>query len=172
MHEMSIAQSLIEIIEEEMLKYDAKILRSVRLNIGQMSAIVPDALSFCFEVITSGTELEGARLIMDIIPLKGYCYRCKSEFEIKDYTFICPSCGTHFALSGIDVDRRRAPHCDHNRRRRGERVAKDGARVDSSGSPRGPPSRSCRRRPVSAEPVPTGEMQAETATADHQTKAK
>ena len=94
MHEMSIAQSLIEIIEEEMLKYDARILRSVRLNIGQMSAIVPDALSFCFKVITSGTELEGARLIMDIIPLKGYCYTCESEFEIKDYTFICPSCGT------------------------------------------------------------------------------
>lgn len=94
MHEMSIAQSLIEIIEEEMQKYDARILRSVRLNIGQMSAIVPNALSFCFEVITAGTELEGARLIMDIIPLKGYCHACEGEFEIKDYTFICPACGS------------------------------------------------------------------------------
>ena len=94
MHEMSIAQSLIEIIEEEMQKYDARILRSVRINIGQMSAIVPNALSFCFEVITAGTELEGARLIMDIIPLKGCCHACEGEFEIKDYAFICPACGS------------------------------------------------------------------------------
>jgi len=94
MHEMSIAQNLIEIIEEEMQKYNASILRSVHINIGQMSAIVPDALYFCFEVITSRTKLEGAKLIMDIIPLKGCCHDCKSEFEIKDYAFICSACGS------------------------------------------------------------------------------
>jgi len=94
MHEMSIAQSLIDVIKEEMLKHDVRTLRSVRLNIGQMSAIVPDSLSFCFEVITTGTELEGTRLIMDIIPLRGYCPNCNDEFEIKEYAFICPSCNS------------------------------------------------------------------------------
>ena len=93
MHEMSIAQSLIDIIQEEMSKNNAKTLRSVRLNIGQMSAIVPDSLSFCFEVIVSGTDMEGARLDMDIIPLKGYCQTCEEAFEIEDYNFICPLCG-------------------------------------------------------------------------------
>ena len=94
MHEMSIAQSLIDILREEMLTHNAKTLRSVRLNIGQMSAVVPDALSFCFQIITGGTELEGARLIMHIIPLMGYCNECEKEFEIKDYAFLCPSCGS------------------------------------------------------------------------------
>lgn len=94
MHEMSIAQNLIEIIQEEMIRHNANTLRSVRLNIGQMSAIVPDALSFCFEVIVAGTELEGARLIMDIIPLKGYCSACENEFHIEDYVFVCTSCGS------------------------------------------------------------------------------
>jgi len=105
MHEMSIAQSLIEIIQEEMLKVNAKVLSSVRLNIGRMSAIVPDALSFCFKVVTTDTELEGARLIMDIIPLVGYCHSCKKEFEIKDYAFVCPSCGSSNikAISGQDL---------------------------------------------------------------------
>jgi len=105
MHEMAVAQSLIEIIKEEMVKNNAKILRSVRLNIGQMTAIIPDALSFGFEVITSGTELEGAKLIMDIIPLKGYCHVCENELEIKDYTFVCPSCGSHNieTISGQDL---------------------------------------------------------------------
>ncbi len=94
MHEMSIAQSLMDILREEMLTHNAKTLRSVRLNIGQMSAIVPDALSFCFQIITGGTELEGAKLIMDIIPLMGYCKECDKKFEIKDYAFLCPTCGS------------------------------------------------------------------------------
>ncbi|MCF8081628.1 MAG: hydrogenase maturation nickel metallochaperone HypA [Deltaproteobacteria bacterium] len=92
MHEMSIAQSLIEIIEEEMKKHHAKYLRSVRLNIGQLSAVVPESLSFCFEVITSGTPLEGAELIMDMVPLKGVCRSCGQTFEIQNYAFTCPEC--------------------------------------------------------------------------------
>ena len=92
MHEMSIAQSLLDIIQEEMRKHNAKILKSVRLDIGQLSAIVPESLSFCFEVMTSGTELEGAELIMEIIPLRGTCRECSREFEIKEYAFECPHC--------------------------------------------------------------------------------
>lgn len=91
---MSIAQSLIAIIEEEMDKHGAKVLRSVRIHIGQMSAVVPDALSFCFQVITEGTALEGALLHMEIVPLKGYCLACGKEFEIEDYAFVCPTCGS------------------------------------------------------------------------------
>jgi hydrogenase nickel incorporation protein HypA/HybF len=93
MHEMSIAQSLVEIIREEMSRHNVSRLRSVRLHIGEMSAIVPDSLSFCFEVITDGTEMEGARLIMDVIPLTGVCHDCGREFGIADYAFVCPSCG-------------------------------------------------------------------------------
>ena len=91
---MSIAQSLIEIIKEEMTRHDATVLRSVRLHIGQLSAIVPQSLSFCFEVITSGTELEGAKLNMEVIPLKGVCRECARDFEIRDYAFECPYCGS------------------------------------------------------------------------------
>jgi hydrogenase nickel incorporation protein HypA/HybF len=93
MHEMSIAQSLLDIIKEEMQKHDAKILRAVHLDVGLMTAVVPEALNFCFEVITSGTEFEGAHLNMNIVPLKGYCPVCEREFAIENYTFLCPSCG-------------------------------------------------------------------------------
>ncbi|HDZ90961.1 MAG: hydrogenase maturation nickel metallochaperone HypA [Deltaproteobacteria bacterium] len=96
MHEMSIAQSLLDIIREEMQKNNARILRSVSLDIGQLSAIVPESLSFCFEVMTSGTELEGAQLIMNMVPLRGVCRDCGREFEIRDYAFECPHCsGPH-----------------------------------------------------------------------------
>ncbi len=94
MHEMSIAQSLIEILREEMGKHGAKVVRSVHLQIGQLSAIVPESLTFCFQVMAEGTEMEGARLVMDIIPLRGYCLECRREFEIEDYRFECPLCGS------------------------------------------------------------------------------
>jgi len=94
MHEMSIAQGLLDIIKEEMDKHGARVLRSVRLQIGQLSAIVPESLSFCFEIMTAGTELEGARLNMEMIPLRGTCRKCNQEFEIKEYAFECPYCSS------------------------------------------------------------------------------
>jgi hydrogenase nickel incorporation protein HypA/HybF len=102
---MSIAQSLIDIIREEMVKHDAKVLKSVRLNIGQLTAIVPESLSFCFEVITSGTEMEGAKLMMEVIPLRGTCRDCSQAFEIEDYVFECPHCkGTDIeTIAGQDL---------------------------------------------------------------------
>ena len=69
-------------------------LKSVRVHIGQMSAIVPESLSFCFGVMTSGTELEGARLMMDIIPLKAICRDCEEAFNVQNYEFLCPRCGS------------------------------------------------------------------------------
>jgi hydrogenase nickel incorporation protein HypA/HybF len=105
MHEMSIAQSLIDILQEEMTRHQATVLKSVRLNVGELSAIVPESLSFCFEVATKDTHMEGAQLIMDVIPLRGACRDCQHEFDIKDYAFECPKCkGTNIdTLSGQDL---------------------------------------------------------------------
>lgn len=98
MHEMSIAQGMIDIVEDEMRRHNAKVLRSIHVNVGRFSSIVPDALSFCFEIMTKDTDLEGARLFIDSIPLMGRCSSCNSEFEIKDYIFLCPVCG------GLKID--------------------------------------------------------------------
>ena len=92
MHEMSIAQGIIDIVRQEMKRYDASVLKSVRLSVGAMSAVVPEALSFCFNVIVSGTELEGAKLIYDAVPLIGLCELCSRQFEIENFLFECPYC--------------------------------------------------------------------------------
>jgi hydrogenase nickel incorporation protein HypA/HybF len=77
-----------------MAQHEARALRAVRLRIGQMSAVVPDALSFCFEIATKGTRMEGADLRMEIVPLSGECHTCKVKFPIVDYAFVCPQCGS------------------------------------------------------------------------------
>ncbi len=102
---MSIAQGMIDIIREEMRKHNAKVLKSVHLNIGQMAGVMPDSLTFCFELITADTEMEGAELIMEIIPLKGICKACEQEFDIKDYAFSCPLCKSRDidTISGHDL---------------------------------------------------------------------
>ena len=94
MHEMSIAQSLFDNLREEMTRHQASTLKSVRLHLGQLSAIVPASLSFCFEVITAGTNLEGAELIMETIPLRAACRDCDASFDIENYVFKCPHCGS------------------------------------------------------------------------------
>ena len=99
MHEMSIAQNLIAIVEEEMAKNNAAVLRAVRVNIGEMSGIVPEALKTCFEIIIANSNMNGAKFKMDITPLIGGCRECKKEFKIKEYNFLCPEC----ASTDIDV---------------------------------------------------------------------
>jgi len=105
MHEMSIAQSLVDILQEEMTNNNARVLKSVKLHIGKLSAIVPEALSFCFEIIVSGTNMEGADLVMEMIPLKGICLDCDQEFEIEGYAFSCPHCDSPNirTISGQDL---------------------------------------------------------------------
>lgn len=113
LHEMSIAQSVIDIVKEEMVNNHAAVLRSIHLRIGEMAAVVPESLSFCFEVITKGTELDGAELIMDVVPLRGFCRSCEKEFRIENYAFSCPECdsteidtlsGQELSIVEIEVD--------------------------------------------------------------------
>jgi len=92
MHEMSIVESLLSIIEDEMVKNNASKLRSVRVQIGEMSGIVPEALRTCFEILTSKNDMKDAVLKMDIAPLIGYCGKCRTEFNIINYRFSCPDC--------------------------------------------------------------------------------
>ncbi len=99
MHEMSIVQGLIAIVKEEMDKSGATRLRSVMVKIGEMSGILPDALKTCFEIATSGNEMDGAELNMDIAPLMGYCRKCNKEFKVIEYNFSCVECHS----SNIDI---------------------------------------------------------------------
>jgi hydrogenase nickel incorporation protein HypA/HybF len=85
---------MVDIILGELKKQDGKRLTKVRVNIGKMSGVVPEALSFCFALITEGTELEGSELVMDIIPLSGLCLTCQSKFDMDRIVAICPRCGS------------------------------------------------------------------------------
>jgi hydrogenase nickel incorporation protein HypA/HybF len=108
MHEMSIAHSLVGIIEQEMLRHEVTRLIRVRVKYGRISAIVPEALQTAFEVMTMDSPLQGARLEVEEIPLVARCRECAREFSPEGDLMImtCPYCSAEFGheiISGKEL---------------------------------------------------------------------
>jgi hydrogenase nickel incorporation protein HypA/HybF len=87
MHEMSITQSVVDAI---VAKLGDATVTSVRLEIGRLSGVVPDSVRFCFDVLCSGTSLDGARLDIDEPPGRAHCRDCGAEFSLDDFILLCP----------------------------------------------------------------------------------
>ncbi|NLY40075.1 MAG: hydrogenase maturation nickel metallochaperone HypA [Desulfovibrionales bacterium] len=108
MHELSIAESLIKIISEEMHKHGLRKLLSVQIVYGQISAIVPEALETAFEILTHGTDLAGAQIGITVKPMVVRCQRCGREFSPSHDVRLapCPDCGEdigHSIISGREL---------------------------------------------------------------------
>jgi hydrogenase nickel incorporation protein HypA/HybF len=105
MHETSIAQMLSEIALEEARKHSLSRVSSLTVQIGEMAAVVPEALSFAFSIISKGTILEGARLNIEIVPIVAWCSQCNEPFEVENFSFKCPECGlvSDDCLSGQEL---------------------------------------------------------------------
>lgn len=89
MHELSITQGVVDTITE---RIDAKVT-GVRLEIGPLSGILPDAVRFCFDVVCAGTALEGAWLEIVEPTARARCRRCSAEFTPGSVVVLCP-CGS------------------------------------------------------------------------------
>jgi len=106
MHEISLIENIIEIITSEMRKYNITKVSVIRLRIGEMSHVVPEALTFGFEMMSKDTPLEGAELVIESVPTKGRCNNCGTEFMMTDILDICPDCkGTRMEIiSGKELE--------------------------------------------------------------------
>lgn len=94
MHELHLASEIIAIVEEEMAKRGLKKVTTVGVKVGTLAGVDPEALSFGFEASVVETNLAGARLAIETIPVSGRCRTCGKNFEVVDYVFICPHCGS------------------------------------------------------------------------------
>ncbi|HKS76761.1 MAG TPA: hydrogenase maturation nickel metallochaperone HypA [Terriglobales bacterium] len=93
MHEMGIANSVIEGVRREMRRYPASVASKVGVKIGELTAIDPEALRFCFEAMLRDTDLAGLRLEIEICPRRHRCRACGNQFVVENYEFRCPLCG-------------------------------------------------------------------------------
>lgn len=106
MHEMALAESVREIVEETARANGARRVGLVRLEIGRLSQVEIDAMRFAFEVVQRGSLAEGARL--EIVETDGtaWCLRCSTPVVIARRGDACPSCQS-FQLQVTGGDRMR-----------------------------------------------------------------
>ena len=90
MHELAITEAVVDAILERTGEAE---VRCVRLEIGRLSGVVPDAVRFCFEVACEGTPLQGARLEIVEPAGSGTCRSCGEAFDVDDPIVLCPACG-------------------------------------------------------------------------------
>jgi hydrogenase nickel incorporation protein HypA/HybF len=113
MHELSIIASLFEILLEKAGEQQALKITRVKLNVGRLSGVVPEALETAFEFYKKGTIAETAELEIEELPLKVMCQSCRWEALLDGYIFVCPSCnstnlkilqGTELLLEKIELE--------------------------------------------------------------------
>jgi hydrogenase nickel incorporation protein HypA/HybF len=91
MHELSITRSVVAIVTEQAA---GQRVTRVRLEIGRLSAVMPDAIRFCFDICAAGTPVAGAVLEIDELPGRASCIECDGEVLLDALVGRCPRCGT------------------------------------------------------------------------------
>ena len=95
MHELSIADAVVQIVRRHAA---GRRVTRVELRVGHLRQVVPDALDFAFELVTQGTEAEGAELVIEQVPATVRCRICTDESELRQFPALCAACGA------LDVD--------------------------------------------------------------------
>ncbi|MFJ2865796.1 hydrogenase maturation nickel metallochaperone HypA [Kitasatospora sp. NPDC087314] len=106
MHEMSIAAAVVEQVDRAAREHGAQGVARVRLQVGELAGVVPQALDFCFELACAGTLLEGAALQAESVAARARCTPCAVEWAVGMPPDLgCPSCagGSVELLSGREL---------------------------------------------------------------------
>ena len=93
MHELSIAVSIVEAVEEELARHGAARAQAVTVRVGALSGVVPDALEFAWGPATAATRLEGATLRIQLQEVVAFCPVCAAERTLLSVEMLrCPVC--------------------------------------------------------------------------------
>ena len=108
MHELAITQSVVDAVTA---RTGGATVAAVRLRVGRLSGVVPDAMRFCFDLVTEGTPLAGARLDIDEPEGRAHCRDCGDDFALTDLILLCPcgsadvevTAGRELAVASVEV---------------------------------------------------------------------
>jgi hydrogenase nickel incorporation protein HypA/HybF len=106
MHEVSIMQSAVSTAVQQARASGGSKVHQLRLRVGALSGVVPEALEFAFEAVTQGTLAEGARLEVEHVPATCWCAECQTEFPSEDLLYECPRChrSSHELRRGLELE--------------------------------------------------------------------
>lgn len=92
MHEVSLMANTLDIALEHAQMQEAQKIHLLKMRVGALSGVVPEALEFAFDICTQGTIAEGAKLEIDYLPVSCYCANCQLNFQPDDVIYECPDC--------------------------------------------------------------------------------
>jgi hydrogenase nickel incorporation protein HypA/HybF len=93
MHELSVAQALVEQVEGLAARHGAAGVHLIRVRIGPLAGVVPDLLATTFPLAAAGTICERARLDLAEAPVRVRCRTCGAESEARPNKLVCGACG-------------------------------------------------------------------------------
>ena len=95
MHEISLAEGVLQLIEDAAHQQEFTKVTTVWLEIGQLAGVEAEAMRFCFDAVTRGSVAEGAQLEILATPGAGWCMQCSATVALSEVFGACPQCGTH-----------------------------------------------------------------------------
>ena len=93
MHELSLAENVLQMIEETARTGGFRRVRKVFLEIGQLATVEPDAMRFCFDAVVRESIADGAELEILEVPGRGWCGQCAASVPMPEIVAACPNCG-------------------------------------------------------------------------------
>ena len=93
MHELSIAQSVLEAVRAEADRRPGMRICKVGLRVGELAGLNPEALQFGFEILVRESEFKSLQLEIEHCPRRQRCPQCRNEFAAREYELACPACG-------------------------------------------------------------------------------
>ena len=105
MHELSVAQNIVEIIQQHVPESEWERVAAVRLKVGAVAGLVPESLEFSFQAMTSESLLSHAQLEIESIPFRIHCNACDMTAENELGFTVCSKCGGADTkiLSGLEM---------------------------------------------------------------------
>ncbi len=106
MHELSIAEAILERVAAEAERHPGARLTRVGVKVGELSGVDPEALSFGFECLVKDTPWEPLALEIQVCPRVQRCTACAHEFAAGLFETGCPKCGSEqtTCVAGEELD--------------------------------------------------------------------
>jgi hydrogenase nickel incorporation protein HypA/HybF len=105
MHEMSLAESVLQVIEDSARANSFTRVKTVWLEIGALAGVEVEAMRFCFDAVVKGSVADGTRLEIIETPGQGWCLACAKTVQIAQRYDACPECGSYQVqpTGGLDL---------------------------------------------------------------------
>jgi len=95
MHEMSLTESVLQILRNSAKSKGFERVKTVWLEIGELAGVEVEAMRFCFDVVMKDTLANQARLEIIHVPGQAWCTQCEKLVTVKQRFESCPDCGVY-----------------------------------------------------------------------------